>query len=100
MALNNVSEQAICTAFKLLGYVRRVSHKKGFSDDPQVMAQRVAFAQQGITWSQERVHRQMFSDEVWAMGGAHTVLYITVKEDGSGRYDPENVQHKYSKVPA
>jgi len=34
------------------------------------------------------------------MGGAHTVSYITVKEDGSDRYDPENVQHKYSKVPA
>ena len=42
----------------------------------------------------------MFSDEVWAMGGAHTVSYITAKENGSDRYDQENVQHKYSKVPA
>jgi len=42
----------------------------------------------------------MFSNEVWAIGGAHTVLYITVKEDGSDRYNPKNVQHKYLKVPA
>jgi hypothetical protein len=42
----------------------------------------------------------MFSDKVWAMSGAHTASYITVKEDRSDRYDLENVQHKYSKVPA
>jgi energy-converting hydrogenase Eha subunit C len=44
MALDTVGELAICTAFKLLGYVLRVSHKKEFSNDPQVMAQREAFA--------------------------------------------------------
>jgi hypothetical protein len=48
MGLNGVGEQAIYTAFKLLGYARRTSHRKGFSDDPQVMGQRVAFAQEGI----------------------------------------------------
>jgi DDE superfamily endonuclease len=34
------------------------------------------------------------------MGGAHTVSYVTVKEDGSDRYNIENLQHKYSKAPA
>jgi hypothetical protein len=34
------------------------------------------------------------------MGGAHTTSYVTVKEDGSDRYWPQNVQHKYSKKPA
>ena len=34
------------------------------------------------------------------MGGAHTVSYVTVKEDGNDRYHSENLQHKYSKAPA
>ena len=34
------------------------------------------------------------------MGGAHTQSYITVKEDGSDRLNPECVQHKYRKLPA
>ena len=41
----------------------------------------------------------MFTDEVWAMGGAHTTSYVTVLEDGSDRYLLENLQHKYSKAP-
>jgi len=35
-----------------------------------------------------------------AIGRAHTVLYITVKEDKSDRDNLENVQYKYLKVPA
>jgi len=46
------------------------------------------------------VYNIMFSDEVWAMGGAHTGSFVTVKEDGSDRYLPEYLQHKYSKLPA
>ena len=42
----------------------------------------------------------MFSDEVWAIGGAYTLLFVTVKEDNSDRLQPENLQHKYSKCPA
>jgi hypothetical protein len=34
------------------------------------------------------------------MGGAHTDSYVTVKEDGSDHYLPENLRHKYSKAPA
>ena len=34
------------------------------------------------------------------MGGAHTTSYVTVKKDGSDRYNAENVTHKYSKCPA
>jgi hypothetical protein len=76
-------ERSIHTGFKLVGYGRRVSKRKGFSDDPNVMAERLAFAQQGIQWSRERLYRQIFSDEVWAMGGANTQEFIIVKEDGS-----------------
>jgi hypothetical protein len=95
-----VGKQAIKTAFSLLGYCRRTSKKKGFSDDPDVKQERLAFAHQGLSWTRSRVQVQMFTDEVWAMGEAHTTSYVTVKEDGSDRFLPENLQHKYSKGPA
>jgi len=44
----NAGEAAIRTAFRELGYCR-VSKKKGFSDEPRVMRDRKAFAEQGIT---------------------------------------------------
>ncbi len=78
-----VKEHAIKTAFQLLGYCRRTSKKKGFSDDPVVKQERVIFACQGLLWTRSRVYCQMFTDEVWAMGGAHTISYVTVMEDGS-----------------
>jgi hypothetical protein len=64
------------------------------------MQERVDFAKEGLTWTLERLFHQIFSDEVWASGGAHTQSYVTVKEDGSNRLDPEYVQHKYRKLPA
>jgi len=85
----DAKEDAIYTAFKELGYCRRTSKKKGFSDDPAVWAERKAFAEDGITWSRERLQGQMFTDELWANGGAHTTSHVTVKEDGSDRYLPD-----------
>ena len=93
-------EQAIHTGFKLVGYSRRVSKRKGFSDDPDVMAEREAFTRIGITQSRERLYRQIFSDEVWTIRGAFTQEYVTVKEDGSDRYDYDCLQYKYRKRPA
>lgn len=93
-------EHTILTAFKLVGYGRRVAKRKGFSDDPGVMAERLEFASEAIKWSKERLYRQIFSDEVWAHRGAHTQSYVTVKEDGSDRYSSDSIQHKYSKLPA
>jgi hypothetical protein len=89
--LSTVREQAIKTAFDLLGYCRRASKKKGFSENPDVMTERVAFAEEGLTWTRERVENQIFSDKVWAMGGPFTTSYVTVKKDGSDRYLPENL---------
>jgi hypothetical protein len=85
---------------KSLGYCRRVAKRKGFSTDPIVMRKRLDFAQDAINWSQERLYSQIFSDEVWAMGGAHTLSFVTVREDNSDRLQPENLQRKYSKLPA
>jgi hypothetical protein len=93
-------EQSIHTGFKLVGYGRRSAKRKGFSDDPEVMRERVAFVEQGIQWPRERLYRQIFSHEVWAMGGAHTQEYVTLKTDGSDKYDCDCLQHKYSKRPA
>jgi len=69
-----------------VGYGRRVAKRKGFSDDPHIMAERLEFASEAIKWSKERLYRQIFSDKVWASGGAHTQTYVTMKEDGSERY--------------
>ena len=97
---SDVGEYAVYTAMRSLGYCRRVAKRKGFSTDPEVMRKRLDFAQQAIHWTRERLYAQIFSDEVWAMGGAHTLSFVTVKEDGSDRLQPENLQHKYSKLPA
>lgn len=53
-----------------------------------------------VRWSREQVYNQIFSDEIRANGGAHTTLYVTVKDNGSDRYLESNVQHKYNKCPA
>jgi len=53
-----VREQAIRTAFDLLGYCRRASKKKGFLEELDVLEEQV------ITWTRERVENQIFSDEV------------------------------------
>jgi hypothetical protein len=103
LGLQEYGFEAICTAFKSIGYGRRVAKRKGFSDDPIVMANRVAFAREGLTWSREQLYLQAFSDEVWAHRGAFTQSYITVLIDGDreairkDRYLPECLQHKYSK---
>jgi len=97
---SDVGEKAIISAMKALGYKRRPAVKKGFSDDPDVMEARLLFAQEGITWDRHRIACILFSDEVWAKGGAHTIEWITMREDGSDRYNPTCVQHKYSKQKA
>jgi transposase len=56
--------KAIRNAFKLIGYSRRIARRKGFSDDPEVKAERLAFAKEAITWTRERLNQQIFSDEV------------------------------------
>jgi transposase len=92
-------EQAIRTAIDGIDYCRRVSRKKGFSDDPKVCQERLDLAEDGSTWPRSRVQQVCFTDEVWAFGGAHTNSYITCLKDGSDRLLPECVRHKYSKLP-
>jgi len=93
-------EQAIRTAVDELSYCRRISRKKGFSDDPTVCQERLDLVQDGSTWPRSRVQRICFTDEVWAFSRAHTNSYITILKDSSDRLLPECVRHKYSKLPA
>jgi hypothetical protein len=85
---------------KKLGYTRGKARKKGFSDDPVIKTERVASARAAKLWSRERLYLLMFSDEVWAKGGAHTVEWITKLVDGSEDYHSDCVQHKYSNQKA
>jgi hypothetical protein len=55
LGLQDCGEQALRTAFKLVGYSRRVAKRKGFSDDPEVMQERVDFTEEAITWTPERL---------------------------------------------
>lgn len=100
LQLDGVGEKAMKTAFRQLGYVRRTAKRKGVLEDPRVKQLRYQFALEAVNWSRQRVGNQIFSDEVWANGGAHTTSYVTAKEDESDRYLESNVQHKYSKAPA
>ena len=104
--LDNCGFEAIRTGFREIGFGRRVAKRKGFSDNPVVMARHVQFAKEGLTWSRERLRQQAFSDEIWAHGGAFTQSYVTVLVEGEtadiqkDRYAPGCVQHKYSKLPS
>jgi hypothetical protein len=75
----------------LLRYCQRASKKKGFLEDLEVMAEQVAFAEEGLTWTRERVKNQIFSDKVWAIGGPFTTSYVTVKKNNLDCYLPKNL---------
>ena len=74
-------ENAIRTALQTLNCTRRRSPKKGFSECPRVIAERLAFAQEAINWTREELFNTMFTDEVWANGGAHTNSYVIIQKD-------------------
>jgi hypothetical protein len=97
----NADKYAIQTAMEDLGYTRRIAPRKGYSNDPRIMAKRLAFAHEAIQWSRERLQNTMFTDEVWAMGGTHTQSYITIKNDGSENiFSTTYAVQKRSKAPA
>jgi hypothetical protein len=98
--LSLFGDKAITIAIRSMGYKRRTALRKGFSEDPVVKAERLAFAREAILWDRERLYNQIFSDKVWAIGGVYTVLYITVKADDSEAVLPKTVTYKYSKAPA
>jgi hypothetical protein len=64
------------------------------------MAYWLVFAQEAIQWSRKQLYNQAFSDEVWAIGSVYITSYITVLQDYSEDYNPDNLQYKYSKVLA
>ena len=57
LGLYGYGYEAIRTAFLKVGYGRRVAKRKGFSNDPAVMAYRLEFARDGLSWTRERLYR-------------------------------------------
>jgi hypothetical protein len=39
-----------------VGYSRRVAKRKGFSDGPDMIVERVTFIEERITWPRERLY--------------------------------------------
>ena len=62
------------------------------------MAQRLGFAREAIDWTKEELFNTMFTDEVWAKGGAHTNSYLTIKRN-ENIFKSQFLTHKYSKQP-
>ena len=77
LELRNHGKRAIQTAFSSQGYGRRTSKKKAFSNSYAHRQMRLEFARWGRTWSRERLYQQVFSDDVWAHGGANGRNFVT-----------------------
>ena len=77
--LSHHGAKAIQRAFKSQRYGRRISKRKGFSDTSEHRQSRLEFALAAIQWTPERLSQQMFSDDVWAHGGANTWRSVAVQ---------------------
>lgn len=60
LGLQQYGEEAIQTAFRQIGYGRRVAKRKGFSELQHHKDQRLTFAREAISWSEERLFRTKF----------------------------------------
>ena len=106
LELEGHGKKAIRTALKSQGFGRRVSKRKGFSNQEAHREQRLQFALSAREWDRERLHSQIFSDEVWAYWGANTRDFVTVQVDGErneivfDRHRPECLTRKSSRSPA
>lgn len=105
LGLANCGVRSIRTSFNSIGYGRRTSKKKAFSNSHEHRQIRLEFSQWGQTWSRERLYSQAFSDEVSAHGGANGRNFVTVLTRGDkndimhDRYRPECLTRKHSKLP-
>ncbi|KAH8800232.1 hypothetical protein F5884DRAFT_547085 [Xylogone sp. PMI_703] len=81
----------------LAGYRRSIAKRKGYSDDPEVIAERLLFCQDAVAWSSQRIYKQRFSDEVWTYGGWHNIQFVTKKTDGSEDYFLETTEQRRTK---
>lgn len=104
--LNHLGMKAIRAAFKSQGYGRRVSKKKGLSDRLVHRQMRLNFATRAFLGTPQRLSEQIFSDDVWACGGANSRRFVTILVEGDrqeilfDRFRPECLTPKYGKLPA
>nr|CCA28305.1 hypothetical protein ALNC14_144490 [Albugo laibachii Nc14] len=106
LELQGHGKKAIRTALKSQGFARRVSKRKGFSNQDVHREQRLRFALRAREWDRERLNSQIFSDEVWAYWGANTRNFVTVQVDGDrneivfDRHRPECLTRKSARSTA
>ena len=82
LGLQGYGKRAIRTAVESQGFGRRVSKRKGFSNQESHKEHRLHFALCAREWDRERLNSQIFSDEVWAYWGANTRNFVTVQVEG------------------
>ena len=87
LELQGYGAKAIQTAVESQGFGRRVSKRKGFSNQEIHRQKRLEFALDAREWDRQRLYSQMFSDEVWANWGANTRNFVTVQVAG----DPKDI---------
>ena len=87
LELQGYGAKAIQTAVESQGFGRRVSKRKGFSNQEIHRQKRLEFALDAREWDRQRLYSQMFSDEVWANWGAISRNFVTVQVDG----DPKDI---------
>ena len=74
LELHGYSPKAIRTVFKLVGYGRRISKRKSFSEDPAVIGERLAFAQEGIRGQRAIISTDPFRRGLGIWWGTYTKL--------------------------
>lgn len=87
LELQGYGAKAIQTAVESQGFGRRVSKRKGFSNQEIHRQKRLEFALDAREWDRQRLYSQMFSDEVWANWGANSRNFVTVQVAG----DPKDI---------
>ena len=100
LGLMGYGKRANKTAVESQGFGRRVSKRKGFSDQETHREQRLQFALSAREWDRARLYSQVFSDEIWAYWGADARNFVTVQVEGDrndivfDRHRPECLTRK------
>ena len=100
LGLQGLGKRAIRTAVESQGFGRRVSKRKGFSNQEIHRQKRLEFALNAREWDRQRLYSQMFSDEVWANWGANNRNFVSVQVAGDrdeiifDRHRPECLTRK------
>jgi hypothetical protein len=94
------NEEAIRTAMQELGYTRRITPRKGFSTEPRVIAKRLAFAQEAIQWSRERLQNTVHRRGLGYGWNTHASVHYDQNNGSENIFGASHAVRKRSKAPA